>query len=296
MNGVFDKFQITENGITTWAGLNLLSSIGSSVYLLIYWSLNKKYAELERLGEKGEIIYIDKLDKDQLEKLKNSCTDNEKCVILSGLTLSASTFKENNFDLKSSISSIPPKGRVIDYQIERKSPYPKEVLAIYDDFDKITGQNKKIVWSQFYLASSNPCLISLGYQTTFGGLKYQTDKDESYFSQLYKTFPKYVNLEMNTFKSLRHIVVEGEMITVAGLVKYNSNLKEFHMSEVYWMISGTWSKVINKLIKNWRNNYKAYIMACVITFSLYLFGTYCSSKRKQYLDSLANVGNLENNK
>ena len=62
MNGVFDKFQITENGITTWAGLNLLSSIGSSVYLLIYWSLNKKYAELERLGEKGEIIYIDKLN------------------------------------------------------------------------------------------------------------------------------------------------------------------------------------------------------------------------------------------
>ena len=286
MNNFFDRYQLSEDGPVVVSSLFLGASIPFALTAIMLRSQYLSYSELESQANKGEIIDLNNLTQDQIEDMKHSLESEPKWALLSGMTISASTLKENNFDIRSSLSSIPPQESVLDFNGDRKHPYPKEILAIYDDYDSTTRQQYRIVASQFYLGTRSPFLIMPGYSTKYGSLKSQTTKSESYYSQLYRTFPEYVNLEFNTFKSLRHIVVEGEIVTVAGLVRYNHNLKEFQMSDVYWMVTGGWRKVVGRLLREWKRYYKNIIIAGLICIGIVGVCRFMLARRRQFLEHL----------
>ena len=104
--------------------------------------------------------------------------------------------------------------------------------------------------------------------------------------------PNYVTTNLTNFESLKYILVEGEIVTVAGLLSYNTKQNEFQITNPLSIIGGG-SKMLAEegIAQNNKHLYKI-VISTIITASLAIAFYAISVRRKNYIKSLREKNQL----
>jgi len=87
---------------------------------------------------------------------------------------------------------------------------------------------------------------------------------------LLNKLPTYVRVNTNNFNDLKFILVEGEIVSVAGFLSYNAKVDEFQLTNPISIAQGGCNKLMDKAISLYSRN-KTYLLG------LFAFGVALSS-------------------
>mmetsp|Transcript_12460 Transcript_12460/g.11040 ORF Transcript_12460/g.11040 Transcript_12460/m.11040 type:complete len:204 (+) Transcript_12460:498-1109(+) len=130
--------------------------------------------------------------------------------------------------------------------------------------------------------------------TIYKNLKYMKKNEDSYYRRLVKnSFISKITV-MEHFDLLKYVLVDGEMVTLAGVLTYNTKQNEFQIPSLS-ILSGSKSESIFSQALSEYKKFSKIILGLTVTFTaLGVLFFYFSYQRDKYKKKLRNKLNEQN--
>ncbi|CAI2367616.1 unnamed protein product [Moneuplotes crassus] len=202
-------------------------------------------------------------------------------VKLRGATITASTMKENNFDVKRAFSAVPGKPIAASDPEGSSVPIPREIAKFYNEIDRSLYKTRELRQSKndFYLTagdSKSPTIMVKNDGGEYTNLRYLKTYDNDYYKKVLNDSPINQIIDKAQFNDVRMVLLEGEIITLGGYLHYNSKEDELQIAHIFSIASGCAEKLFDNAFKFYKRNrnmlkYLAGVSLCIsvlfLTFS-----------------------------
>lgn len=283
LNRLMDKYPGANRGDSMFVGSFFTGlSIG---FTISYFLLKKRFGHYHHLDELHEID-CSKMSQNDWNELHYAAMQDPIPVKMVGVAVTASTLKENNWNPASSLEKIPAKLPSMKKFDANNDKLPREIINIYDYSNK-RGSNSTVYANDFYVLgaknTNKQVYVKNNSRTQLKGLKYIKNGEETHHTWLLGKLPQGTMISRGYFDLLKHVMVEGEIVSIAGLLTYNVKADEFQMTNPFTIVSGQSETLFKEGVSEYLSFLKKLPALIVITGIIGAFMFYMSYSRTHHL-------------